>query len=124
MSKACSSTISLELTVLALELYQPLRFRNIHPVELRLPSVERLLDDVMQTAGFSDIPDLFSPVQHSDGLLFGKLLALGLASNQPERLTQRLDSASQGWPITLGRAAVCQSDLVLSDDCGYEHACS
>ncbi len=52
----------------------------------------------MQPTDLSDVSDLLSLVQNPDDLLFRESLALHLISNQPKRLTQRLDSVSQGRP--------------------------
>ena len=84
-------TTPFELRVLARELLQALRFRHVHPAELRSPPVERLLRDVVQPAHLADVPRLLSLVQNANNLFFRESLPLPLVSDQPKRLTQRQD---------------------------------
>ena len=89
-----------DLTSVALPLSLPFSngLRNIHPAELRSPATGRLLLDVVQSADLANVSCLLSLVQNLDDLLFRKSLPLHLVSDQPKRLSQRLDPVSLGWP--------------------------
>jgi hypothetical protein len=74
----------LQLAVLSLEFLEPLCFRNFHPAELRSSAIERLLRDVVQPAGCSDVSSLLGFVQNPNDLLFRESLLLHLVSDQPK----------------------------------------
>jgi len=77
-----SSTRQVQLGVLALELLQAPGFRNVHPAELRSPSVEGRLREVVQPARLADVSARLGFLQNPDNLLFRESLPLHLVSDR------------------------------------------